>query len=247
MYEALKAANAKRFLALKVTKDYATIAKRLVNSKLRYLSVQSSTGVPWPIVAIIHERESSQNFNTQLAQGDPLSRKSTHVPKGQGPYVGAGAWERAALIALQDAGGKTWGDWSPGGWTTFLEKYNGLGYYNKGKPSPYVWAGTNQYKSGKYISDGVYSNTAVDTQPGCVALIAAMAKLDTSINPADLNVPSKIGPITAGAGAIVVGGTAVAQAAHPHLNWLWDIGIVGIICIVVGLGVYLYERNIKNV
>lgn len=185
--ENLKALNLKRYQAMKVTKSYITIAKRLVAAKSRYQIVESRTNVPWSIIAVIHERESSQNWNTQLAQGDPLNRVSTHVPKGQGPYLGSDAWERAALIALEDSGGTKWGDWSSGGWTTFLEKYNGLGYANKGKPSPYVWAGTNQYTSGKYISDGVYSESAVDIQPGCVALIYAMTKLDPSINMDDLS------------------------------------------------------------
>jgi lysozyme family protein len=182
VFDNLKAANLKRFNAMHVTLDFKTLASRLVAAKDRYKSVEQKSGVPWPIIAAIHEREASQSFHTQLAQGDPLDQVSTHVPRGQGPYFGADAWERAAGRALIETRGQTWGDWTPGGWTTYLEKYNGLGYANKGKPSPYVWAGTNQYHSGKYIADGVYSDTAVDTQPGCVALIVAMSHLDPTIN-----------------------------------------------------------------
>lgn len=182
MLDSLKAANLKRFNAMHVTLDFKILATHLLGFKTRYQGVAKLSGVPWPIIAAIHHRESSHNFNTQLAQGDPLSQVSTHVPRGQGPYFGQDAWERAAARALIETGGKTWGDWTPGGWTTYLEKYNGLGYANKGRPSPYVWAGTNQYHSGKYVSDGVYSDSAVDTQPGCVALIAALAKQDPTIN-----------------------------------------------------------------
>jgi lysozyme family protein len=234
MLDSLKALNAKRFTAVKVTKDYASIARRLVAAKSRYVAVQGRTGVPWPIVAVIHEREADQNFNSQLAQGDPLARKSTHVPRGQGPYLGADAWERAADVALTETGGRTWGDWSTGGYTTFLEKYNGLGYYNKGKPSPYVWAGTNQYRSGKYVADGQYSSTAVDTQPGCVALIFAMAAIDKTIDPSNLKKSVPIDPVGPKTTTGVVAGTAgaLAVAAQPHL-WPWIVG--GVVAIIAAL------------
>lgn len=187
MLNNLKAANLRRHNAMHITLHFDTIAKRLVAAKARYQAVEKKTGVPWPVIAAIHEREASQSFHTQLAQGDPLGQVSTHVPRGQGPYFGADAWERAAGRALIETGGNTWGDWSAGGWATYLEKYNGLGYANKGKPSPYVWAGTDQYTSGKYVADGVYSDSAVDTQPGCVALIVAMSKIDPTININNLN------------------------------------------------------------
>ncbi len=188
MLNNLKAANLRRYNAMHITLHFDTIAKRLVAAKARYQAVEKKTGVPWPVIAAIHEREASQSFHTQLAQGDPLEQVSTHVPRGQGPYFGADAWERAAGRALIETGGKTWGDWTPGGWTTFLEKYNGLGYANRGQPSPYVWAGTNQYTAGKYVADGEYSASAVDTQPGCANLILALAKLDPSINVNNLSI-----------------------------------------------------------
>lgn len=189
MLETLKIHNASRFATVKLTRSFSSIVHNMLAHKARYQTVEAKTHVPWPVIAAIHVRESSQNFNTQLAQGDPLGRVSTHVPRGQGPYFGVDAWERAALIALEDTGGPSWVDWTVGGWTTFLEKYNGLGYYNKGHSSPYVWAGTNQYTSGKYIADGVYSSSAVDTQPGCANLIIALAQLDHTINLNDLSKP----------------------------------------------------------
>ena len=52
----------------------------------------------------------------------------------------------------------------------YAETYNGLGYHYRGRPSPYVYAGTDQYTRGKYVADGVYSATAVDAQVGVLAL-----------------------------------------------------------------------------
>lgn len=217
----LKIANLKRFTSVKLTKNYSSIVNKMLANKARYVNVQNKTGVPWPVIAAIHVREASMSFNTQLAQGDPLSHVSTHVPRGQGPYFGPDAWERAALIALEDTGGTRWIDWTAGGWTTFLEKYNGLGYANKGRPSPYVWAGTNQYTSGKYVADGQYSASAVDIQPGCANLILALAKLDPSINVNNLSI-SKSQP------------TKDTTTMTPMLNWKTT--ITGVAAIFAAIG-----------
>lgn len=180
--QALTMRNAERWAKAKLTRgpEFDRIAERLVQSKSRYQQVAAKTGVPWFVIAVIHQRESSQNFNRSLAQGDPWSRVSTHVPKGRGPFK---SWEDAAIDALVNcspyaARNK---DWSPGGTMTLLEKYNGLGYANKGLPSPYVWSGTDQYVKGKYVADGVFDANVVDKQLGCAGLILAMQTLDPSI------------------------------------------------------------------
>lgn len=242
MYEALKAKNLKRWQDSKVTKTYPALVKKILINKSRYQQVESLTGVPWVIVAVIHVREADMNFNTQLAQGDPLSRKSIHVPKGQGPYTGPSAWVNAAVQALKDAGGLSWKDWTPGGWTTFLEKYNGLGYSSKGRPSPYVWAGTNQYRSGKYVADGQYSSTAIDTQPGCASLIGQLAVEDKTINPNDLSKKSNVIAHTT-AGSVIVTGTA-AVAVAPHHIWPWMLLGTGV-CLAAGIWLYVYLKGNK--
>jgi lysozyme family protein len=179
---ALKEANAKRWDTARTTRNFLSVAQALVRSdaKSRYLAVSRQTGVPWFFIAVVHERESSQNWNASLAQGDPWNEVSRHVPAGRGPF---NSWEEAAVDALVNcapfaARNK---DWSVGGLLTMLEQYNGLGYADRGVPSPYVWAGTNMYVSGKYIADGVYSATTVDMQLGCAGLIIGMMRLDPSI------------------------------------------------------------------
>ncbi|WP_265440892.1 hypothetical protein [Bradyrhizobium sp. SEMIA] len=49
-------------------------------------------------------------------------------------------------------------------------------------PSPYVWSGTNQYRAGKYVRDGVYDPGKVDPQLGCAALMIALMELDPEIS-----------------------------------------------------------------
>ena len=72
-------------------------------------------------------------------------------------------------------------EWSIGALLTKLEEYNGLGYASRGVASPYVWAGTDQYRSGKYVRDGVYDPDVIDSQAGCAGLLMAMKALDPSI------------------------------------------------------------------
>jgi lysozyme family protein len=180
---ALKAANAARWAKAKLTRDFSSVAKRLAApaAKARYQAVSAKTGVPWPFIAVAHERESSQNWAGSLAQGDRWNKVSTHVPAGRGPFK---SWEDAAIDALVNCAPRAAlnKDWSIGGTLTMLEQYNGLGYANKGRPSPYVWSGTDQYVSGKYVRDGVYDPNAVDKQLGCAGLLLAMMSLDPSIS-----------------------------------------------------------------
>jgi hypothetical protein len=102
-------------------------------------------------------------------------------PRGRGPFK---SWDEAATDALVDcapylARNK---DWSIGGALTKLEQYNGLGYAARGAPSPYVWSGTDQYKSGKYVRDGVYDSGTVDSQPGRASLLLAIMALDRTVS-----------------------------------------------------------------
>ena len=179
---ALKAANARRWADAKPTRNFTSVASRLVapEAKQHYQSVSAKTGVPWPFIAVAHERECSQDWTGSLAQGDPWNRVSVHVPAGRGPFR---AWEEAAIDALVNCSPHAARnrDWSIGGTLTMLEMYNGLGYASRGRPSPYIWSGTDQYISGKYVRDGVYDPNAVDSQLGCAGLLIAMMALDPTI------------------------------------------------------------------
>jgi lysozyme family protein len=252
----LKDANVRRWNAAELTRgpEFLPVARRLVAAKQRYMNVSVKTGIPWPFIAVTHQRESSQNWNRSLAQGDPWNQVSAHVPAGRGPFM---SWEDAAYDALVNcaphaARNK---DWSIGGLLTLLEQYNGTGYAAKGVPSPYIWSGTDQYKSGKYVADHVYDANAVDKQLGCAGLIMAMMSLDPSIKfdgaaitqTSTLPPPKK--PVStsakAGTGAVIVstaGTIAVGvQQGWGVLPWI----IAG--CIAAGIAgvVYLIRKADK--
>jgi lysozyme family protein len=213
--------------------QFKSVADRLTTptAMARYKAVEAKTKVPWWFIAVVHEREASQRWDRSLAQGDPWNKKSTHVPAGRGPFA---SWEDAAYDALVNcppyAAKNT--DWSVGNALTMLEKYNGLGYYRKGLPSPYIWAGTDQYVSGKYVSDGVFSATAVDTQLGVAGLLKFMGVFKTGV-----------GASTGAAGAVIVAGGA-AMASTPHHYWPWIIGgtIAAALIAFVGFEVYKFKK-----
>ncbi len=215
---------------------FKAVADRLSapDAQARYKAVSAKTGVPWQVIAVIHEREASQKWNTQLGQGDPLNKKSTHVPKGHGPFT---TWEEGAIDALVNcapfASKNT--DWSIGGTLALLEKYNGLGYAGKGVPSPYIWAGTNQYNKGKYVADGVYDPNVVDKQLGCAGLLRFMGWGKTTSG----------GPIAAGT-VVAAGAGAAATAPHNYLPWIIGGTFVAALVAFLVFDIISYKNWKKN-
>jgi lysozyme family protein len=177
--------NSERFRVAKMTRgpEFDPVARRLLASKSRFQGLAAQTRVPWFVIAVIKERESGVDagFLGNIANGQPWSQKTTIVPVGRGPFKN---WEAAGVDALVNCApyASRWTDWSVGGALTLLEQYNGLGYANKGLPSPYIWSGTDQYAKGKYIADGKFDPNAVDKQLGCAGILMAMQQIDSSIS-----------------------------------------------------------------
>lgn len=252
--EKLKKANSDRWQKAKPTRSFAPVAARLFSAKERYQAVSRMTGVPWWFVAVVHQRESSQSWAKSLAQGDPWDQVSVHIPRGRGPFQ---SWEAAAVDALVNCPpyAAKWKDWSTGGTLTLLETYNGLGYANRGIPSPYVWSGTDQYKSGKYVADGKFDPSVIDAQLGCAGLLIAMRKLDPTIRftdeampPPDVEpAPKPQGP-PAGkkAAGAVVSGTGAATAAHQAGFEPWMVVAIALAAAVVGALIVHFLSNRKS-
>lgn len=149
----------------------------MIANKQRYIKIATKFANPikWYHIALIAEMECSQNFNCYLGNGQIISRKTTIVPKGRGPFS---SFELGAIDAIRlDKLDKVL-DWSIGNTLFILEGFNGYGYsLYKGINSPYLWSGSNNYVSGKYIADGVYSKTAVSNQIGIALLIKRLSEL----------------------------------------------------------------------
>jgi hypothetical protein len=125
-------------------------------------------------------RESNAHFGGVLHNGEKIigtGRKTRLVPRGKGPFD---SWEQAAIHALRMKNLHKIKDWSDGRVCFELERYNGWGYQGRGKSkrSPYLWAGTNHQKAGKYVADGKYSSKAWDRQLGAIPVLQKIRELD---------------------------------------------------------------------
>lgn len=185
---ALIKANQERWTNAQYHPHYWTIAQHVAarlcapQAKAIYQDLERTTGVPWWAIALIHEREASQSWQANIAQGDPWNRVSRHVPAGRGPFTD---FKTAAVDALTNCApyAARWHDWSAGGSLSLLELYNGEGYENyHHMASPYLWSGSDQYIRGKYVADNHFDATAVDTQLGCAIMLKAMMAIDPSIS-----------------------------------------------------------------
>jgi lysozyme family protein len=159
--------------------EIESIVRKIDAERARYAKVESSLGVPWFVVAVIHNMEASLNFTKHLHNGDPLTARTVQVPKGR-PKTGNPpfTWEQSAADALTLKGLGADTDWSLAGVLYRLEKYNGWGYrlHHPHVLSPYLWSYSNQYHSGKYVADGTWSDTAVSKQCGAAVILRRMAE-----------------------------------------------------------------------
>lgn len=166
-------------------------ANKVISGRARYIDLEKVTGVPWKVIGIIHLRESDCNFHTHLHNGDSLNARTRHVPagrpvRGQPPFT----FEYSAIDALTYEGFTKIKDWSIEQIAYCFEQYNGWGYRMNGYPSAYLWSGTNQYTSGKYIADGVFSPTTVDIQLGTMAVLKRICEVTGEMPASTIPVPA---------------------------------------------------------
>lgn len=151
----------------------------------RYKAVGDWVEIPPYVVGCIHYRESAFNFESHLANGDPLFDISgnplatTHVPEALGPF---NSWEEGAIAALENRHYGVGWKWDLANALQNLELWNGLGYADKGMNSPYLWSGTNQYRAGLFVADGKYDPNVVCKQAGCAAILSALKGHGVDLN-----------------------------------------------------------------
>jgi lysozyme family protein len=151
-------------------------AKSILAGRLIYekLCQNINAAMPWYVPGILHKMECNCNFKQHLHNGDPLSHRTTSVPtgrpiKGNAPFT----WLDSAADALTMPGiaFNKYRSWSLAEILYRFECYNGLGYRKRGIYSPYLWAGTNFYTTGKYDSDGHFNPDLKSEQVGGAVLL----------------------------------------------------------------------------
>ena len=152
--------------------DVKLICDRFYKTQERYHVVSNETKIPEALIFAIHIRECSGDFKGCLANGERIigtGKKTTLVPKGMGPYA---SWEESAIDELKRYSKPD--QWNFEEMLKFAEKYNGMGYYNKGVASPYVLSWSNGYVKGKYVADGKFDPDFVDKQCGVAAILIGL-------------------------------------------------------------------------
>ena len=162
------------------------VAKYIIDALPTLKEVEARTGVPAWVVGTIQAMEAGcgphgLRLDCHLHNGDSLQHQTHNVPAGRPPNrSGPFTFVESAIDAIQyDGLDKV--DWSTDAIERVLfrlEAYNGWGprlFHNSN--TAYLWSGTNQYKRGKYVSDGVWSENAVSGQIGAVPIVLALKAL----------------------------------------------------------------------
>ncbi|TCL61002.1 lysozyme family protein [Kineothrix alysoides] len=172
----------------KFDKEVEEFKEAYMRNKSVYEEISKKAGVPPELIGIIHYRESTSDFingkfNVYLHNGEALGAKTTlnFVGKDFNNFVDT---DVDAIHDKQNYVEKynlTSDSKDEVAIMVFAELYNGLGYYNNGHVSPYLYSGTNIYTSGKYIEEfingkpvGVYNPQIVDKQIGAYLLLESL-------------------------------------------------------------------------
>lgn len=236
-------------------------AKRIIVGMERYKAVEKRTQAPWFFIGLCHMREGNFRFDTYLGNGQTITRPTTIVPIGRGPFE---SFEDGAVDALKHQGLLAIKDWSLERIAYCLEGFNGFGYRGKGVNSPYLWAGTNRYTSGKYIADHVFDPDEVDKQLGSMAVLSRLCSLNAEVNSRVNGValkqppPPDVPPVSppapkptsgnvAGTSAVIVatgGGAIIANESAKKGADTSQIAIVVGLSLVIAIAAFFIVRHL---
>lgn len=238
--------------------ELTQVAQRLLGDKKRYRAVERLTRVPWWFIAVVHEREASKRFDRHLHNGDPLSRKTTHVPAGRPPGNPPWTWEESAVDALTLKGFHRAPSWPVEAVAYRLETFNGFGYWNNRDfpipgdqvgVSPYLWAGClpgKPYRTGKFTRDHHYDPTVRDSQLGCMPLLRVMQEMDPSIvlrTEDQLHLQPTSVQKTAAGGAVAAAGGLAALLNYLGAHWGFIAGAVMLTAIIGAYFLVLHKKG----
>lgn len=164
-------------------------AVKLIGLKTRWQPISDQNGVPVVFMATSFEREASSNFAKNPAQGWSWRSKSRIIPYN-GPFP---SWQAAALEAYRLNGLDRVGrdNWTWELLCFYGETFNGFGYRDyHAMHSPYLWAGTNIQKIGKYTGDGRFDPSHWDMQIGIIPVARRMIEIDPTLALPDAIIPA---------------------------------------------------------
>lgn len=161
-------------------KTVDAIAKKIVANQGRYAAAVAGTNVPWWFIAVVHAMECSLRFDQHIHNGDPLTARTVRVPRGHPPTGSPPfSWEVSARDSITYEKLDKVTDWSLTSILFHWHRYNGINneYKRRGIPTPYLWSGSQHYRKGKYVKDGVFDSEAVSAQAGAAVILRALVDL----------------------------------------------------------------------
>jgi lysozyme family protein/peptidoglycan hydrolase-like protein with peptidoglycan-binding domain len=162
------------------------VVSKIMQNKAIYEEAQKGSGIWWPVIAAIHNLESSLSFKGHLHNGDPLTSRTRNVPAGR-PIDGNPpfTWAQSAsdALAIKHTDEVDFLD-TPEEILWYCERFNGWGYQlgagqrtTPAKRSPYLWSKTNHWQKGKYVADGSFDPNANSEQVGVAAILKRLESL----------------------------------------------------------------------
>lgn len=195
------------------------IIKTVTANKDQYAAVEKATRVPWHMVAAFHSLEGSLSFKTHLHNGDALSARTVHVPKGR-PIDGEPPfdWAVSAIDALTFDKLTQNTNWTVQGSAFAFEGYNGWGYrkFHPDVKSPYLWSYSRHYVSGKYGADGKWDQGLKSKQCGAMVLLRRMVDKEIIEVAEDSDAAPKT--MLSAAAAATGSGADILAIAEKHLG-----------------------------
>lgn len=174
--------------ALAILPQHATVvasdARRILEHKDAYQAVEAVTGVPWHVVGIIDMMEGGGGAHTNPCNGQTLMRRTTMVPPGRppAPLQPPFTFQQAAVDAMVYMGFDQIKTWTIDVVSWVFEKQNGFGYRTAHHMrSPYLYGFSNLEQPGRYVSDHIFSASAVNEQAGSLTILKALLQLDPTI------------------------------------------------------------------
>ena len=158
--------------------DLSFYLAKLKKHRDRYEAAGDPLGIPWYFIGCVHALEGGFDFNTHMFNGDPLTARTVHVPKGQPEAPPANGerytWEESATAAMRLKGFDHDGDWSLPRLLYRWEGYNGFGYRSRGVPTPYLWSFSTLYDKGRFVADHRFDPNARSKQAGAATMVKGL-------------------------------------------------------------------------
>jgi lysozyme family protein len=243
-FESMKAGYTAMWNTMEITRGQQamTAARKIIAMRPIYEEAEKETGAPWYFIGALHMRECNNNMKGCLTNGEMIvgtNKKTRLETRGRGPFP---TWVSSAVDCAKLQGWDKVTDWSIERCLYEGEAFNGWGYLSKGN-SPYVWAGTSHYVKGKYVSDGRYSSSHVDTQLGIACVMQAIFDITNA-----KKVPGSRSTTVAQFGAYAgVGGGGAVGIAQQFMGFATDwrtIAVVMAVLVAAG-GLFWYNKRQK--